>query len=298
MAEGTDSSSGNLTLFGISVQNITSATRATWSAEDAVIFQNFAQAIYESNNIRAGRLPPRVEVIRLMEDLNLVPFCGVFNSYGDDLGTILEKKVRHKLQCTWDDLGTSIYVSAAVRTSLAKTRSQTSVYQAQKIAKHRKNDNPIPAAETPHAHKGSKARARKPTLVSTRFTPRTMLSRKPTIDHDNDEEEDYGIEMGDTNHHQRVRTQEATKRRITSVPVLTAAPTPAVLARIRGRARPTDTTSTGTSEIDRSRSKALQQQSSDITQRKPITDPDSDEEHDSRLDEMKMDLDSRWASYL
>lgn len=119
-------------LFGVAVPQLTSITPARWSSQDIAISQNFTQQMRESCVCVAARsrLSPRLDItiLWLMQSLDIVRFSNICNANlerRERLGPILEAKIRHQLQDFWNDVLTLLHVLDAVRTSLRKTRAQT-----------------------------------------------------------------------------------------------------------------------------------------------------------------------------
>lgn len=117
-------------VFGISAWQVTSATRARWSQHDIATFQKFAQGLRASGMAGSfAKLPPDLDIIGLVQDLDLLQFWDMHNTDGQRLGPILKKKIVRKFMEIWNDLPVLFQGSAAVRTSTGRTRLRTYALQ-------------------------------------------------------------------------------------------------------------------------------------------------------------------------
>lgn len=251
--------------------------------------------MWESGVAAWNKQLPRLEITSLVQSLELARFSNIHNANGERLGPILEAKVRRKLQDVWNDVPTLLHVSDAVRTSLRKTRAQTSIAR-RRIEKNSglkkvTNDAPRPAGQSTKSGKDS-LNASSRLLFTTPSMTRPITKRG----------HDLVLRPSST---KRMYTQQAFKCRIFDVPQISAVPTPEELARIRGRnlsqARPCDLDASFlTHPIPKDRSKAekklLQRQRQRRQQSVAIKyDGASDEDEDSRLEDMRKDLEIRWC---
>lgn len=116
--------SSNLTdlkLANIAAQQVTSRTRFTWSEREVAVFETFVRYKH-IHDTRPSRISA-VEIQPLMADLNLDRFLSIANDQGDQLGPIIETKVRRKLAAVATDLQATEHVDKSVLPE--KTRLQT-----------------------------------------------------------------------------------------------------------------------------------------------------------------------------
>lgn len=227
-------------LFGTAIHQVRSTTRAKWSSQDVITIQNFAQRTWERGIARRGRPPPYLGIRRLMEALDLAQFSSVRNIHGDELGPILETKVRRKLQVIWTDLPTLLHVSDVVRSSLGKTRSQTASAMRRSLLDKGGITKQTNSPQLPRGRRVNRANVQKPADVPVYFTTSSML--KPAVKHekkDNDRKSpgsgyDLVLRPCPTQYF-AIQRQQAATRRFLQVPALQAAPTPEKVAQIRGR---------------------------------------------------------------
>ncbi|KAF3762118.1 hypothetical protein M406DRAFT_76193 [Cryphonectria parasitica EP155] len=100
-----DGTSGSLQLFGTDALQVRSNTRAKWASEEAAAFQSFATKHRQEGDGKPWL--PSTDITPLLQELGLDRFSALHNVDGDELGPILEVKVRRKLQSVWSDLALS-----------------------------------------------------------------------------------------------------------------------------------------------------------------------------------------------
>lgn len=108
-----------LQLFGTDLIDITSRTRSKWSDEDQAIFRNFV--VKHCNSTTPS---PTTDITQLVQDLKLDRFGIMLNINNEELGPILEVKVRRKLQRVWEEVTETSAVKDSIA-ALGKTRLQT-----------------------------------------------------------------------------------------------------------------------------------------------------------------------------
>lgn len=288
---------GSKSLFGIAAEQVTSTTRATWSQQDINTFHTFAKDVWQSGITGSfADLPSHLELIDLVQDLGLLEFWNMRNTNGDRLGPILKKKMVRKLEKVWNhDLPALLLVSDAVRVSPGRARLQQQP-SACSLEEPDELQQPV-TSEDMALRKFCRITAsgsiKKP--HATTFTIRAPGLRLATMLQPaagGHEKSSGGLvlrslgasESVSVRHTALSRLQHAIRRRIESVPMIQAPPTPGDLARKRGRT------------IVRTRAGATSTSNNEEKKREEEDEEDNDE-YDV-LAKMKVDLDRRWNKYV